>query len=327
MHIFTAGDRNYILGLAALLKSIDLNVSKSGQEEIKISIVSTGLDRQQKEQLQNCCKYQIEWPELQSNYNQLLSLSGSKLTYVKLQPQTYTKATERLIQLQNCCKYQIEWPELQSNYNQLLSLSGSKLTYVKLQPQTYTKATERLIWIDSDAIVLGSLEPLWNLDLQTMPIAAAANVWGNPNNSQDRNPYLNGGVLVYNMKLWEEEQLSEKLMENARLNIWGDHDQGALNSFLAGRWKQLEQIWNNPNTEDKSTKIMHFISRPKPWESSAPNQLWLDMLAQTPFKDEGEKIPKKFKELSSFQLKYRRFDQWLREPILKFKSYLKKQKR
>jgi lipopolysaccharide biosynthesis glycosyltransferase len=279
MHIFTAGDSNYILGLAALLKSIDLNVSKSGQEQVKISIVSTGLDPQQKEQLQNCCKYQIEWPEFQSNYDQLLSLSGSKLTYVRL------------------------------------------------EPRKYTKETERLIWLDSDTIVLGSLEPLWNLDLETMAIAAAPNVWGNPNNSQDRNLYLNAGVLVYNMKLWEEEQLSEKLMENARSNLWVDYDQGAFNSFLVGRWKQLDQIWNNPNTEDMSTKVMHFVSRPKPWESSTPNQLWLDILSQTPFKDEAEKIPNKLNGLSSLKLKYRRFNEWLREPILKYKSYLNRQKR
>jgi lipopolysaccharide biosynthesis glycosyltransferase len=279
MHIYTAGDRNYILGLAALLKSIDLNVSKSGQEPVKITIVSTDLDPQQKEQLQKCCKYQIEWQEVQSKYDQLLSMSGSKLAYVKL------------------------------------------------EPQKYIKETERVIWLDSDAIVLGNLEPLWNLDIQTMPIAAAPDLFGNPNNSQDRNPYFNSGVLVYNMKLWEEEQLSEKLVENARSNLWVDHDQGALNSFLAGRWKQLELIWNNPNTEDMSTQVMHFMARPKPWESSAPNKLWLDMLSQTPFKDEVEKIPNKLKGLSKFKIKSRRFDQWLREPILKFKSYLKRKKR
>lgn len=278
MHIFTAADRTYILGLAALLKSVDLNVSQSGEQQVKISIVSTRIEPQQKEQLQNCCKYQIEWQELQSNYDQLLSVSGSKLPYVKLEP---------------------------------------------LQ---YTKETERVIWIDSDAIVLGSLEPLWNLDFQTLPIAAAANVWGNPNNYQDRNPYFNSGVLVYNMKLWEEEQLSGKLIQNARTHVWGDRDQGALNSVLVGRWKQLDQIWNNHATEDMSTKVMHFMSRPKPWESSAPNQLWLDMLSQTPFKDELEKIPNKFKGLSSFQVKYKRLERWLSEPILKFKSYLKKQK-
>ena len=206
-------------------------------------------------------------------------------------------------------------------------MSGSRLAYVKLEPGKYTKETERLIWVDSDAIVLGSLEPLWNLDIQTMPIAAAPNVWGNPNNTQDQNLYLNSGVLVYNMKIWEEEQLSEKLMENAISNLWVDYDQGAINSFLPGRWKQLEQIWNNPNTEDMSTKVMHFVSRPKPWESSTPNQLWLDILSQTPFKDEVEKIPNKLNGLASLKLKYRRFDEWLREPILKYKSYLNRQKR
>lgn len=279
MHILTAGDRNYILGLAALLKSIDLNVSKSEKEQVKITIVSTDLEPQQKEQLQKCCKYPIEWQEVQSSYNQLLSLSGSKLTYVRL------------------------------------------------EPRKYTKETERLIWLDSDTIVLGSLEPLWNLDLQKMAIAAAPDAGGNPHNPQDRNPYLNGGVLVYNMKLWEEEQLSEKLIENARSNLWADYDQGALNSFLAGRWKQLEQIWNNYDTEDRSTKVMHFMSRPKPWESSTPNQLWLDMLSQTPFKDEVEKIPNKLNGLSRFKLKYRKWGQWLSEPILKFKSYLKRKQR
>ena len=73
--------------------------------------------------------------------------------------------------------------------------------------------------------ILGLAALLKSIDL----IAATPNVWGNPNNSQDRNPYFNSGVLVYNMKLWEEEQLSEKLMENPRFNLWVAHDQGALN--------------------------------------------------------------------------------------------------
>ena len=279
MHLFMAGDRNYILGLAALLKSIDLNVTKSGEHQVKISIVCSGIDAQQKERLQNCCKYEIDWQEFQSNYDKLLSLFGSKLSYVRL------------------------------------------------EPGKYTQATERLIWLDTDTIVLGSLEPLWNLDFENMPIAVAANVWGNPNNSQDRNPYFNAGVLVYNMKLWEQEQLSEKLLQNSHANLWGDHDQGALNSVFAGRWKQLDRMWNNDNTEDMSTKVMHFMSKPKPWESSTPNQLWLDMLSQTPFKDELPKIQNNSDWLSSFQLKYRRLEPWLREPTIKFKSYLKKQKR
>lgn len=279
MHIFIAGDRNYILGLAALLKSIDINVSKSPETKVKISIVSVGIDAQSKQKLETCCKYPIAWHDLQSNYGELLSLYGSKLSYVRL------------------------------------------------EPGKYTQETEKLIWLDIDTIVLGSLEPLWNLDLETMPIAAATNVWGNPNNSQDRSPYFNAGILVYNMKLWQQEQLSEKLLENARANLWGDHDQGALNCVLAGRWKQLDRIWNNHDTDDMSTKIMHFMSKPKPWESSAPNQLWLDMLSQTPFQDELETVKDNLNWLESLKLKYRKIDPWLREPTIKFKSYIKNKTR
>lgn len=280
MHIFTACHSSYILGLAALLKSIDLNLSKSGQDQVKLSIVTIGIDQRQKELLQSCCKYKIEWKEFQSNYDKLMSLSGSKLTYIRL------------------------------------------------EPLKYTGETERLIWIDCDTIVLGSLDPLWNLDLENMAVAAAPNGGGNPHNPQDKNPYLNGGVLVYNMKVWEEEQLSEKLMENAQSNLWGDYDQGALNSFLAGRWKKLDQIWNHYNTEDtSSTKVLHYMARPKPWESPTPHHLWLDMLYQTPFKDEGKKIPKKLNGLARFKIKYSRLGLWLTEPILKIKSYLKKKTR
>lgn len=279
MHLFIAGDRNYILGLAALLKSVELNASNDAHLPVKITLVSTGINTQQKEQLENCCKYEIEWQEFQSNYDELLSLNSSKLAYVKL------------------------------------------------EPEKYIKEQERLIWLDSDMIVLGSLEPIWNMDFQGMPTAAAPNVWGNPNNSTDRNPYFNTGFLAYNMKLWLQEELSKKLMENAKVNIWGDHDQGALNSVLAGRWKQLEQIWNNHNTEDMSTKVMHFISRPKPWESPTPNKLWLEMLYQTPFKDELYKIQNNSDWLSNFRLKSTKWEPWLREPIVKFKSYLKNKKR
>ena len=200
MDISIIGDRNYILGIAALLKSLELNATEDPHQSVNITIVSTGFNAQQKERLQQCCKYPLAWQQVKPHYNELLSLSGSALTYARL------------------------------------------------EPEQYTNAKERLIWLDSDTIVLGSLEPIWNLDFQGMPIAAAPNVWGNPTNSLDRSPYFNSGLLVYNMKLWAKEELSKKSIDNAKLNLWGERDQGALNSVLGGRWKQLEQIWNNHDT-------------------------------------------------------------------------------
>lgn len=280
MHLFIAGGQQYILGLAALLKSVELNASKDVvHRSVKITIVSKGITAQQKDKLQNCCKYEISWQEFQSNYQELLCINGSRIAYVKL------------------------------------------------EPEKYTKEQERLIWLDSDTIVLGSLEPIWNLDFKGMAVAAAPNPWGNPNNPKDRKPYFNTGLLVYDMKLWQQEQLSKTLMKNAKINLWGDCDQGAFNSVLAGRWQQLDRIWNNPDTEDMSTKVMHFMSRPKPWESPTPNKLWLEMLSQTPFKDELYKNKNKSNLLFKFEQKYRQRELWVTQPIVKFKSYVKNKQR
>ena len=279
MNLSIIGDHNYILGIAALLKSIELNVTEDPNWPVNITVISTGINTQQKEKLQQCCKYDIEWEEVKPNYGGLLSLSGAKIIYAKL------------------------------------------------EPEKYTKAKDRLIWLDSDMIILGSLEPLWNLDFEGMPVAAALNVWGNPNNPADKKPYFNAGLLVLNLKLWEEEKLSEKMLEDAQVNLWCDCDQGACNSVLAGRWKRLEQIWNNHDTDDMSTRVMHFISRPKPWESPKPNKLWLEMLAQTPFKDELRRIKNNSDWLSGLNVKYQRWAPWLRQPTTKIKSYLKNRQR
>ncbi len=279
MNLSIIGDRNYILGIAALLKSIELNITEDPNLPVNITVVSIGISTQQKKKLQECCKYEIEWEEVKPNYEGLLSLSGSKLTYARL------------------------------------------------EPEKYTKAKERLIWLDSDMIVLGSLEPLWNLDFEGMPVAAALNVWGNPNNPADTNPYFNAGLLVFNLKLWEEEKLSDKMLENARVNLWCDCDQGTSNSVLAGRWKRLEQIWNNHDTDDTSTRVMHFISSPKPWESPQPNKLWMEMLSQTPFKDDLHAIKNNFNWISRLKLTYKRWEPWVMEPRAKVKSYLKNRQR
>lgn len=279
MHLFIAGGQQYVLGLAALLKSVELNATQDVRQSVKITIVSQGITAQQKNKLQNCCKYEIDWQEFQSNYDKLLCINGSRIAYVKL------------------------------------------------EPEKYTKAQERLIWLDSDTIVLGSLEPIWNLDLKGMPIAAAPNPWGNPNNPRDRKPYFNTGLLVYDMKLWQEEKLSKTLVKNAKINLWGDCDQGAFNSVLAGRWHKLDRIWNNAVTEDVSTKVMHFMSRPKPWESTAPNKLWLEMLDRTPFKDELKQTKIKSNWLLNVELKYRQREVWVTQPLVKFKSYVKNKQR
>ena len=278
MKILTSGDRNYIPGIATMLKSLDLNLKKDENEEVEITIVSTGINDREKQKLEACCRFKIYWQDF-------IFVDGD-----------------------------------------ILSMFGSKLSYVKMMPDKYVNAEERLLWIDADTIVLGDLEPLWTMDLEGMVIAATANPWGNPNNYQDKNIYLNTGVLVYDMKIWRAEKISEKITENVINNIWSDHEQGAFNSVLKGRWKRLERIWNNENTDrNTSTRIMHFIYKPKPWENPSRNQQWVEIFSQTPFQDELKEMEKRYQSwFYQLKIKYGRWYGWVMEPMVKFKSFYKK---
>lgn len=278
MRILTASDRFNLLGLAALLKSLELNAAREeNQKRIEITVVSSGITEDEKERLEACCHHPIEWKEFQP-------IDG------------------------------------------VVSMFGSRMSYVKMEPEKYTDAQDRLIWIDSDTIVLADLEPLWNMNLEGTVVAAARNPWGNPNNALDEDRYLNTGVLLYNMQAWLEENLSAKLGENARINLWGDHEQGAFNSVLAGRWKELDRRWNNCNTEDLSSKIIHFMSRPKPWQAPVPNKLWLQMFNQTPFKNELEKTSNRPVWLTKSKIVHKLLA-WQKEPWIRLQSYVKNRRR
>jgi lipopolysaccharide biosynthesis glycosyltransferase len=277
MKILTASDRFNIPGLAALLKSIELNASENLNQTVEITVVYSGIDASEKKRLEACCYYPIQWKEFQP-------IEG------------------------------------------VVSMFGSRMSYVKMQPDKYTDATDRLIWLDSDTIVRGSLEPLWNMDLEGTVLAGARNPWGNPNNQPDKSSYLNTGVMVYDMKAWLEEKLSAKLLKNVQVNLWGDHEQGAFNSVLLGRWKELHRRWNNHITEDLSSQVMHFMSRPKPWENPAPNELWLQMFQQTPFKNELNQLSQRPQWLSKSRLLYK-LQSWQKEPWIRLQSYLKNRKR
>ena len=96
---------------------------------------------------------------------------------------------------------------------------------------------ERVLYLDSDILVDGSLTELFETDFDDCPLAAVRDevMWSN----------FNSGVMLINNKYWREHDISTQLFELAdqyHEDVFGD--QGILNRFFAGNWKELEAKYN-----------------------------------------------------------------------------------
>ncbi|MEC4815694.1 MAG: glycosyltransferase family 8 protein [Scytonema sp. PMC 1069.18] len=177
-----------------------------------------------------------------------------------------------------------------------------RLLIPHLLPNSFTKA----IYLDSDLIVRGNLEELWNIDIGENYLLAAQDM-GAPYVSSSRGlinyqalgipkdcKYFNSGVLVLNLKKWREDNMSDRVIEYLKQNKdyirW--HDQDGLNAVLAGKWGELDPRWNqmpyifkfvswqeSPFNQEvynaliHDPYIVHFSTREKPWKPNCNHPL------------------------------------------------------
>jgi lipopolysaccharide biosynthesis glycosyltransferase len=177
----------------------------------------------------------------------------------------------------------------------------SVATYYRLLIDTLLPDdVEKVLYLDCDIIVRKSLEDLWNLNLEEYAIAAV----GQPQSDGDCKRlgldlaygYFNAGVLLLNLKFWREFNVAKSIIElltdnDSRIRY---HDQDALNLVLhkmrlplSPQWnmmypyftynltKQIFSVTENENIKNYyaiikkeiiDPTIVHYSSRPKPWE-------------------------------------------------------------
>jgi lipopolysaccharide biosynthesis glycosyltransferase len=151
---------------------------------------------------------------------------------------------------------------------------------------------ERVLYLDSDIIVLGQIDMLFEYDLSDFFVAAAGETLSNIDrerlefNSDEQ--YFNAGILVVNLKKWRQENIESKLVDfinnqPRKIKYW---DQDVLNYCLKNKWLRLPQKYNlthfffYPNDytpsyfglnqaqyeeTQKDPVIIHFTSHQKPW--------------------------------------------------------------
>lgn len=141
---------------------------------------------------------------------------------------------------------------------------------------------DKVLYLDCDIIVNGSLDPLFDIDINNYFLAAvsddiAQNIHGRSND-------FNAGVMLINNKLWKEYKICEKSIDlsNQYEGQMPDGDQTILNLLFKDNWLELhhivnyqiggEFIYSNIGRHDlikrKSGEIpiiLHFNTENKPW--------------------------------------------------------------
>ncbi|ALI99759.1 glycosyltransferase family 8 protein [Rufibacter tibetensis] len=165
-------------------------------------------------------------------------------------------------------------------------------TYYRLFfPALVPRDIDKLLYVDVDTIVVGKMRQFLEKDLGSFPVAAVAdNVFTTRPELGifETGKYFNAGVLLMNLPVWKNQQISEKAI--SFLQEFPEKiqfvDQDALNAVLNNNWLPLESKFNlmyvdfpqempqsqfNYFLSDKI--IIHFSSRFKPWHVYSPNRL------------------------------------------------------
>ncbi len=144
------------------------------------------------------------------------------------------------------------------------------------------KEIVRVVYLDCDLLIRAPIEKLYELDIESYPIAACKDAHGMRwSNGRDvasdydlldpADSYFNSGVLVIDMNAWRKMDMVKSLMELEkngalpRLN----NDQQILNHMFANNWKHLDIRWNvlgvNRAIEALDPYIVHYTGPNKPW--------------------------------------------------------------
>ncbi|SFH62526.1 Lipopolysaccharide biosynthesis protein, LPS:glycosyltransferase [Lachnospiraceae bacterium NLAE-zl-G231] len=96
--------------------------------------------------------------------------------------------------------------------------SYSRLFLDKLLPHD----VDKVIYLDGDVLVLDSLQELWDLDLSGKCCAACMDCISKPYYNlfgiDEKNRYCNSGVILIDLKVWREKEISEKVKNYVHKN-------------------------------------------------------------------------------------------------------------
>jgi lipopolysaccharide biosynthesis glycosyltransferase len=139
-----------------------------------------------------------------------------------------------------------------------LPVAGGRVIWLRMLLPELLPDVSRVLYLDSDTLVVDSIQPLWGTSLDGAPVAAVANVvepaqWTHIADLgiDDPRQVFNSGVLLLDLDRLREERSFDEVLDRVagrldRRFVWPDQD--ALNVVFAGRWMHLHPRWNAQNS-------------------------------------------------------------------------------
>jgi len=198
----------------------------------------------------------------------------------------------------------LEWvtPEMTTFDGLRTTHWGSPASYLPLLIPQLIAEDRSVLYLDSDLLVRGNLNELWEhrlgagapvhavLDYGFHEVGAALKDNAAERLGIDANaPYFNSGVLLIDLPVWRRDHIAERALEFAREHpeVMRFTDQDALNAVIQGGWDHLDPRWNVlvgsidlmaetvgdvderqrfKELLTRSPHIMHFSGQQKPWK-------------------------------------------------------------
>ena len=167
-------------------------------------------------------------------------------------------------------------------------------SYYNFLPQKYLLDIDRVVFLDSDMIILESLEEIYSIDIGDNVIAGCEDAVSEKNKLRLEIPskyfYFNTGTMVMDLKAWREQDILTKLLKYVvdypeKIKYM---DQDVLNAVLYKQSFKLPLKWNSvyypyghtyaSDTEYEEAlsnpSIIHYAMSDKPWllESKIPRK-------------------------------------------------------
>ena len=170
-----------------------------------------------------------------------------------------------------------------------------EMYYRLLASEILPKELDKILYLDPDILVINSLLPLWEMDMQGKLFAASSHAWktnvaNNFNHIRlgSHTDYYNSGVLVIDLKSCREKIVPKEIFDfvEKKEAVLLFPDQDILNALYGDEILPIKDvIWNydarnyftylirslGENNMDwvmNNTSILHFCGKEKPWDKS-----------------------------------------------------------